>query len=80
MGYLITGMDAGIGSPRAHQLDRMIRNPRYSLCQFRFHRTDAGFLQLPTMKASPIIFKREGDTPCSDGIIRSQLLGFEKQV
>lgn len=80
MGNLIAGMDAGIGSSRAHKFDRMIGNLRYGLRQLRFHRTDAGFLQLPTMKTSPIIFKCEGDTPCSDGIIRSQLLGFEKQV
>jgi hypothetical protein len=73
-------MNSSIGSPGTHQINRMIRHLCHSPGQFRFYRTDPGFLQLPTMKTAPIILKRERDAPCPDGVIRGQLLGFEKQV
>lgn len=80
MGNLVTGMDAGIGSPSTDQINRMIRNLCHRPRQLGFHRSDARFLKLPTMKTAPIVFERECDAPCSDGVIRSQLLGFKKQV
>jgi hypothetical protein len=80
MDNLVTGMNAGIGPPGTDQINRMIRYLCHSPGQFRFNRTNAGFLKLPTMKAAAIVFKRERYAPCSDGVIRGQGLGFEKQV
>ena len=80
MGNLITGMNAGIGAACANQVNRMIRNPRNRSGQFRFNRADAGFLKLPAMEVPAIVFESKGNAPCPDGVIRSKLLGFEKQV
>jgi hypothetical protein len=57
MSNLITGMNAGIGAPSAHQINRMIGNLRNRSGQFRFYRANTGFLKLPAMETATIIFK-----------------------
>jgi len=80
MGNLITGMNAGIGAACANQVNLMICNTRNRSGQFRFNRADAGFLKLPAVEVPAIVFESKGNATCSDGVIRGELLGLEKQV
>lgn len=80
MGNLITGMNASIGAAGTHQINLVIRDPCNSSGQFRLDRADAGFLELPAMEVPAIVFESKGNATCPYGVIRGELLGFEKQV
>ena len=80
MSDLIAGVHAGIGTARTHQINCMVRNLCHRCRQFRFYRSDTGFLELPAMKPTPIIFEGKCDAARAYGVIGGELLSLEKQV
>ena len=60
MNDLARGMDTGIGSARADDLYRFIRNQRQRLLETLLY-AKASFLTLPAIVPGPVIFDAEGD-------------------
>jgi hypothetical protein len=80
MSDLIAGVHPGIGTARTHQINCMVRNLCHRCRQFRFHRSNTGFLELPAVKPTPIIFEGKCDAARAYGVIGGELLSLEKQV
>ena len=75
MGYLKTGMHAGVGAACTHQVDRMVGNAGRGPGKFCLHRTHATLLQLPAMKGLTVVLKDDGNPSITNGVICGE--GFE---
>ena len=80
MGNLVTRVNTGVCAPCTNQIHGVIGDLCDRFGKFGFDRPDAGFLELPAVETAAIVLKRKRDAPCTDGVIRGELLGFKKQV
>lgn len=80
MGYLKTGMHAGVGATCTHQVDRMVGNAGRGPGKFCLHRTHATLLQLPAMKGLTVVLKDDGNPSITNGVICGERLRREEQV
>src|SRR5690606_18670206 len=80
MRHLKTGMHAGVGSPRTHQVDRMICNTGRCPGKFCLHRTHTALLQLPAMEGLTVVLKDDGNPSVTNGVICGERLRREEQL
>jgi len=76
---LITGVHACVGAARAHQVDRVIGNLGHGLAELGFHRSHAGFLELPTMEIPAVVLEGQRYPAFANGFVRRQCLRLLKQ-
>ena len=70
MRHLKTGVHPGICPAGTHQINRVISHSRDRPAKLRLDRSDTGFLELPTMKITPVVFEYKGYTAIADRLVR----------
>ena len=79
MNQLITGVNAGIGAARTHKFYIVIGDFAGGFCQLFLHSANTGFLLLPAVEFTAIVFEDQCHTAVANECIRCKRLGFKKQ-
>jgi|SRR5690554_467297 len=79
MGNLETGVDPCVGTTSTDKLDRMVGHSGHGFRQLSFNRAYAAFLELPTVKAPPIVFKGDRHPAIANSTFSGKRLRSEKQ-